>query len=264
MFQSNAAKEVLYIFLWLIGIIFVYALVHTYLLEPTKSHHANAQPIHATSNTSTSHQVKLPKDKVSSKINTDKILTMPKVVAPVSVVKVPVTAKMIQPVPKIQKYSKKEALLNTHNKKVSERNNASSLPIKIPTVEKTVTIAKTTQSKYISTIPHITAIVKVPSIIATPTVVTVPSVPSTPSLPTVPSIPSVKKISIPNTAVKLETEIIERKTMRDTEITRDKSMRRLSTEISRDEQMKLLDTARKHVIEQAEASRKKAMSALNQ
>jgi len=37
MFQSNAAKEVLYIFLWLVGIIFFYALVHTFILEPSQN-----------------------------------------------------------------------------------------------------------------------------------------------------------------------------------------------------------------------------------
>ena len=148
MFKSNAAKEVLYIFLWLIGIIFVYALVHTYLLEPTTSHHTNAQPIHATLNTSTEHPLTPSTDKVSSSENVKKILVMPKVVAPV-------TAKVIQPVLRIPKDSKKEASLNTHDKKVSGQNNASSLQIKIPTVQKviqvpsvkkTVTLVKTTQS----------------------------------------------------------------------------------------------------------------------
>ena len=41
MFQSNAAKEVLYIFLWLIGIIFVYGLVHTLLLESSNNNVTN-------------------------------------------------------------------------------------------------------------------------------------------------------------------------------------------------------------------------------
>jgi len=36
MFQSNTSKEILYIFLWLVGIIFFYGLVHTFILEPSQ------------------------------------------------------------------------------------------------------------------------------------------------------------------------------------------------------------------------------------
>jgi len=34
MFQTNTAREIFYIFLWLGGIIFLYALVFTFFLEP--------------------------------------------------------------------------------------------------------------------------------------------------------------------------------------------------------------------------------------
>ncbi len=262
MFQSNAAKEVLYIFLWLIGIILLYALVHTFLLEPS----TNTHPVADT--TSTKTDVKPRKDNLSSSIKTDKVPTVAKTTTPsVSpIVKKPTANKLVQAVPK---NAKKVHTPSINEKKVSKQDNISlrkvTTPtavhkrIKLPSAESTITTLKSTKKKN----P-----LKVPTLITIPSAISVPSLPSIPSIPSVPvktpSIPNVDKISAPQVKRSIQTNTIQTKKVVDTTVKSDTPMETLGREISRDEKMKLIETARKHVIEEAEISRKKAMDAFNQ
>ena len=77
MLKSNTAKEVLYIFLWLIGISLFYTLVYTFILEPSDEKSKNTHDKHAIKSTIT-HSNKT----ISSHNNTHTNLSTEKVPTP--------------------------------------------------------------------------------------------------------------------------------------------------------------------------------------
>jgi len=178
MFQSNAAKEVLYIFLWLIGIIFFYGLIHTFLLEPSK----NA--------ISTSHVKHITSKDISQEI----------LATSTSVVQMPVVTKVkrVEQKVKVTKTVKKE--VHTVAKKVSEKKVPTLVVKKVPEKEKKKTLIYDSSSPHIK-IPTVPTVTKASSqiLLKVPEVATVKKVisPSTPkqntsiSVPTIPSVPSV-------------------------------------------------------------------------
>jgi len=80
MLQNNTAKEIFYIFVWLVGIIFFYALVHTFILEPSqnKNETSTAKHVQQTQIIYTDKHL-VSKEKIHTKINIEKpsISTMP-------------------------------------------------------------------------------------------------------------------------------------------------------------------------------------------
>ncbi|HIP27990.1 MAG TPA: hypothetical protein EYG82_02320, partial [Sulfurovum sp.] len=80
MLKSNTAKEVLYIFLWLIGISLFYTLVYTFILEPSDEKSKNTHEKHAIKSTIT-HSNKT----ISSHKNTHTKISIEKVPTPIKV-----------------------------------------------------------------------------------------------------------------------------------------------------------------------------------
>jgi len=229
MFQTNTAREIFYIFLWLAGIILLYTLVHTFILEPsnekaTTSHnaHAIASKEHKTPTASKEPISKKEEKHTQSHTNVaTEAVSTPQVAVPVKVAKVEVVQK-----------SKVETA---------------------PKVKDNTTLEKVDKELLQNTVESSVKAVSTPSV---PSVVTMPkesiSIPSTPSVPTVPTVSNNEMGKITKAPVK----IIE-KTEEITVLTKE-----LKKELSRDEKMELIESARELVIKQAEDARNKAMESL--
>ncbi len=234
MLKSNAEKEVLYIFLWLIGIIFVYTLVHTFLLEPSTSHKvatSNKPATYPRHTTATKNHIAPDKDKIVSTANTKNALVEPQAIAAISVIKI----------------SKKKVLDKNDNGKVSKMvhkaiqttsTQKTIIKVKTPNKVKILKMIKKVKSKHIDIASYTAKTSEVPNV---PSLPSVPSIPSIPSVPSVPAPLSVEKI--------LPIQVLKMKTIKNEQI------KRLDAEINREKHIKLIDTARKHVIEKAEMSR---------
>ena len=244
MFQTNTAREIFYIFLWLVGIILLYALVYTFILEPSHGENASSQHTYATENTKqttptvSKHEIAKTVEKhIQSHTKVaDKAVSTASVSVPVKVTKV-VTVAKVEAIQKPQAEAIKEVKTST-----------------IVKVKESVTIEKVSIEKKTANKPLQSAVqtVSTPSV---PSAVTMPketiSIPSTPSVPTVPT------VSQPETLKVVKTPVKEAKTKEITVATE-----ALKKELSRDEQMELIESARELVIKEAEDARNKAMEAI--
>ena len=258
MFQTNTAKEILYIFLWLVGIILLYGLVHSFILEPHNTSHTHAE---ATKDTSSVHE----KQTSVKKVVAHKAI---KVATPVAVAKAPKVIKVAQTlvtkqVEKIQKIEthptitpdvKKVPTKEVVNAKVSVEKMPSVPQVPKLDVEKVPT--KETISAKVS-------VKKTPSI-STPTVPQAPKMVTTPKssikIPTIPTVPTVLTTS---TSQKISTEtpkVITEQENEKKEIT--KATEALEKELSQDEKMELVEKARQMVIDEAEKARNEALKAI--
>jgi len=224
MFQTNTAREIFYIFLWLGGIIFLYALVFTFFLEPnTKKDKHTLQTINNISNV----------EKEKTPVNKMIVHTSTKVAKPTTVTKAPKAIKIKQTV--ITKHVEQKPTVTPTMKKVETKE----------TVTPEVIVKK---EQTIST----------PAVPQTPKSVTVPertiAIPSIPDVPTVPT-NTTTKVSPTKTQKIVPEQKIEKK-----EIT--KATVALEKELSRDEKMQLIEKARQIVIDEAEKARNETLKAI--
>lgn len=171
MFQSNSTREISYIFLWLIGIIAFYTLIHTYVLEP-----------HTTSST-THTNITL---KNTKNVETLVVNTSPKLENNVIVKKEIITEEVFTAV--------------SVPKKVATE--ASVVELKDITVQTVVTkkiehLENIPQSVSTPSVPNVPHIIKVETV----------SIPSTPTLPSVPTVISLTPVSQPIVPIMPSTHI---------------------------------------------------------
>jgi hypothetical protein len=221
MFQSNAAKEVLYIFLWLIGIIFVYGLVHTFLLEPSNESVSSNHAKYAVTVESDKHKEKTATTSNHTQTNAGNTVSIPTVVVPVSVSKVPEVPKVAHtPAKKKIEVATPDhasslasnmvhALTETTTSKTEINADSAAKKATLDKIEVTKTVAlpkvvtpvanlsndthtaKQTKNKSIEDVAKVKSVETVSITPQKPSLVTVPSVPS---VPTVPSVPNIKKV----------------------------------------------------------------------
>ena len=263
MLQTNTAKEIFYIFLWLAGIIFLYALVYTFILEPSSGDHTATHPKHLV--TSDAHQSTTQANTVhtasEAKIHVVEAVEAPKAVTPVTVTKVTHKIKKLAINNKVPtsttetvKVTDKKKMVETVKKEVKasvETPMVNSIDEKTKSTKAQVEVEKVTQSSTntVST-PSVPQAVSIPK-----HTISIPSTPSVPSVPTMPNSEKIEKVEVQKTTVKLKEETQKKeKTVVPT--------KELKKVLSRDEEMKLIETARQHVIEKAEAAREEAMKSL--
>jgi hypothetical protein len=257
MLKSNSAREIFYIFLWLGGIIFLYALVEMYILEP--SHYNNNKTAHAeqssAQHSTTTLQSKKPlttkHETPLTHSNIPKIVDVPKAITPV------VATKAIH---KVEKIVNSDKAVATKTKTVNEtkqithfEDSKQKKKISIQTPEHT---SKNTKKATNTPIKNVQKEARSPlQVPTTPSTVSdVVSIPSTPSVPSMPTMPkSTTAIQTKTTSVPKE-ETQEPKTV--------PAIEELEKALSQDEEMQLIETARQHVIEEAEAAREAVMQAL--
>ncbi|CAA6821752.1 MAG: Unknown protein [uncultured Sulfurovum sp.] len=178
--NNNAAREVIYIFLWLIGIIFMYALLHICVLEPSSSDEKNQMKIVnstiSNQNTEVKEKVtprnqKLIDTRVHNKLDlqavTNRNIVEQKSEINVTVVKMENTTVIIP----IENTKKNETTLSQEEDK------------------KEVTNKKEKQNTNSNLLPNI------PSLPVLPTVSSIPKAPALPSVPTVTLPVSVEKVN---------------------------------------------------------------------
>jgi hypothetical protein len=257
MFKLNTTKEIFYIFLWLIGIIAFYALVHTYILE-SKSDTSSAHKTNHVSNKVVAAQT------VLAHASEDKTIIVPikteKITTPIhtsnnKVVPVDLTNDVsiaVKDTKKIPKVSKTKIVPKKEKENLNEVAHVASAPIDIAKAKKEVVISKQKIDTNIVTKVEAIAVVEekhnpkisTPSIPSIPSVVTAISVPSVPVAPSVPSTPSI---------VKDDTKKIngsDESKNKDLDL----QIEKLTHELSIDDKMKLIESAHQLVIEKAEAS----------
>jgi hypothetical protein len=259
MFQTNTTREIFYIFLWLAGIILLYALVYTFILEPSDGKNASSQHAYATTNTkhttptvSKKEIAKTVEKHIQShtKVPT-KAVSTPHVTVPVKVAKV-VTVTKVEAVQKAQAEAIKEVKTSTvaKGKESVTLEKVSTAPVK--EISKVSVENKVVNKPLQSTVKSSIQTVSTPSV---PTAVTMPketiSIPTTPSVPTVPTVAQHETVKVEKAPVK------EAQTKEITVATE-----ALKKELSRDEKMELIESARELVIKQAEDARNKAMESL--
>ena len=260
MLKSNTAREIFYIFLWLGGIILLYALVEMYILEPshynsTTSHteqlvenHTNSAQ-HTTENMSKVHTTNVVK--IEEKTDRETLKT----VTPVVVTKVTHKVEKLAVNDKVVALKTETGKVITQKKSVpdikKDEKVSANTPVVVSTKKETKTIEKVVQKKTISPVQALVT-PSVPEVVSMPK--SVISIPSTPSIPSVPTMPNSHTVNAQKTTVAVK----EPKQMHETApVTKE-----LKKVLSRDEEMKLIETARQHVIEKAEAAREEAMKAL--
>lgn len=298
MLKSNAAKEVFYIFLWLIGIIFFYSLVHTFLLEPsttTVTHTQHLADVKKTEDTDSTVQNVSKEPSPTIEIKNAKLTVIKEQketiknvlsVAEVSTVEVdsnkPNKAnKSSNPLGKI-KDLKIESITqkNISTPKVphiaNQTKSTLSVPStpsvpSVPTIHTLIPKIKSTQINENREQNKTKKILKIVTKSLTKQNISIPTIPeevtsqikqklSMPSVPSVPSIPS-----IPETINSFKTPIInaipkvEDKKI-DKELTT--SIKALEKELSQKGKLNLLKTAREHVRDNAETARQKLIEDL--
>jgi len=248
MFQTNTAREIFYIFLWLAGIILLYALVQTFILEPSHGENANSKHTYTTENTkqttptvSKNEIAKTVEKHIQShtKVPSD-VVSIPHVPVPVKVSKIVTVAK---------EEAIKEVKIST-DAKLKESvtiEKLSTAPVK--KVSKVSIVNKIANKPLQSTVKNSIQTVSTPSV---PSPVTMPK--GTISIPTTPSVPTVPIVSQHETLKVLKAPVKEAKTKEITIATE-----ALKEELSSDEKMKLIESARELVIKEAEDARNKAM-----
>ena len=261
MLQTNTAKEIFYIFLWLAGIIFLYALVYTFILEPSSDDHTATHTKHLV--TSDAHQSTTQANTVhtasEAKIHVVEAVEAPKAVTPVTVTKVTHKIKKLAINNKVPTSTTETVKVTDKKKMVETVKKEVKASVETPMVksidEKTkstkVQVEKVTQSSTdtVST-PTVPQAVSIPK-----HTISIPSTPSVPSVPTMPNSKKMEKVEVQKTTVKVKEEAQKKeKTVVPT--------KELKKVLSRDEEMKLIETARQHVIEKAEAAREEAMKSL--
>jgi len=215
MFQTNTAREIFYIFLWLAGIILLYALVQTFILEPSTDSHTDAHKTHATLDNQTKEQ----HEKTTTHVKA--------VAAPINVAKTIKVKEMIK-VPTKQTVVAEKPI---HEKVIKE----------VVTTKHMVAPVVTEAVKKIST-PTVPTIPK-----------TTISIPTAPSVPSVPSQVVTKEVSIETkketahiqkkTELSTETEALKKELTQDEEIELIEKARQLvieKAEATREEAMKSL------------------------
>lgn len=234
MFQTNTAREIFYIFSWLVGIIVVYALVDTFILEPKADKESHSMQI--VQNNAHKDVSAIEKKSVSTKSVATKQVT--KVSKPVSVTKVPQVVTVTQPA-KVQK---------THPTSTQK------------SIDKPV-VKKTDATKSVS--PQDTSLEKAQSI-SSPTIPQMPKTvtthESTIKIPTIPSVPAVPTAS-PSKKNTTETPtIITPEKTEKKDIT--KATDALEKELSQEDRIQLIEKSRQMVIEEAEKARNEALEAI--
>jgi len=220
MFQSNTSKEILYIFLWLVGIVFVYALVHSFLLEPSQTKTSTKHDIHSASNTvkkasiihnSSSSHIKIP-DVTKVESVTSSIVS-PKTIKPQAVVHETIK----EPKTDIPQNAAKAPT----EEKASLIHNSSSSHIKIPDVPTVTKVESATSSivlpKTIKPQAVVHETIKEPKVPTVENTVssstkqdnTAINLPSIPSVPSIPSIKKVKDMELLDTATKHVNELVK-------------------------------------------------------
>jgi hypothetical protein len=261
MFQTNTAKEIFYIFLWLAGIILLYALVYTFILEPSDGKNASSQHAYATTNTKQTTPTVSKKEIAktvekhiqSHTIVPTKAVSTPHVTVPVKVAKV-VTVTKVEAIQKAQAEAIKEVKTSTvaKGKESVTLEKVSTAPVK--EISKVSVENKVVNKPLQSTVKSSIQTVSTPSV---PSAVTMPketiSIPTTPSVPTVPTVAQHET----ETAKVVKVPVKEAQTKEITVATE-----ALKKELSRDEKMKLIESARELVIKEAEDARNKAMESL--
>lgn len=248
MLKSNAAKEVFYIFLWLIGIIFFYSLVHTFLLEPsttTVTHTQHLADVKKTEDTDSTVQNVSKEPSPTIEIKNAKLTvikeqkeTIKNVLSVAEVSTVEVDSN---------KPNKANKSSNPLEKIKSTQINENREQNKTKKILKIVTKSLTKQNISIPTIPEeVTSQIKQK--------LSMPSVPSVPSIPSIPETINSFKTPIINAIPKVEDKKIDK------ELTT--SIKALEKELSQKGKLNLLETAREHVRDNAETARQKLIEDL--
>jgi len=250
MFNTNKAKDIFYIFLWIAVTILLYILVHTFIWEPSTDTASSTYTKHTSTTVKekTEHSVQQKNTPIE---NTKKLLKHQEVpvhntteVAKTVVVDEVVKSVKTVEIPKIKHEPTPHTDVIKTVKKV------------VPQVSKKETIIQEKVENKIPVVNIPSRDIAVPSV---PQAVNMPeksiSIPTTPSVPSVPSVDIVEK-SVPtmqHSAVKeVTTQMQEQTTQKDS----------LPKELNRDEKMELVEKARQLVIEKAEAARDEMMKSL--
>lgn len=256
--NSNTAKEIGYIFLWLTGIILFYALVHTFLLEPSSGKQAHTKYTQLTSDeiTSTAHKAETKVQHVQTVISVAKdetkhVVAVPTPVTLVKKISAPLKTEVkVKNIPVI--HVKKEVPTSTQ---ASSTITEVALPIEVVKVS-------TKPSKLVEVPKADVPKIDIPKVEKAMTDVKLPTLPSVPTVPTV-STP----VSIPVSVIQVPQQVDEKvekkiETEKIIEEVKEKFMLEINSTYNREKSMKLLETARQHIIEKAEAAREAATKAL--
>ncbi|MCF6244677.1 MAG: hypothetical protein L3J43_06540 [Sulfurovum sp.] len=235
MFKSNTQKEIFYIFVWLIGIILLYTLVHTFILEPSQdknetphdAHTLQSHTIHQTTHLVSENKI----DKVKSEIKQPKIPEIPK---------------------------KTETSIQTPIKSTTTKQTTSIEKNKTPTPQSEKIELNIEEPKAIPT-PNIPKAVDVPTKIL--------SIPTTPTLPSVPSVPNTNtqenKKETTERIKPLKKEALSSKENGQIKKVNNVSAEREKT-LNTDINIKRIETERQQVIREAQTVREEAIKLLAQ
>ena len=171
MFQNNnAAREIFYIFLWLLGIVLFYTLVHAFLLEPSsnKSKHIKTTNVHIadkketksgdtntvthTVNPEITHSIKPVIESTSIKVSTEhiEIQKLPKGEMPMTSVPdvptVPTIPTLFTPITDINSSQVKQPIARNNQTVLIEKKNATQKLLEVAKENATPTV-KTTYTR---------------------------------------------------------------------------------------------------------------------
>lgn len=299
MFKTNSAREMFYIFLWLMGIIAFYTLIHTYFLEPSSGHtttpHVQKETKHeiqavATQATTTQEQTKTQIVQKETKPTVQTVPTVPtpvKVSTPVQALKAPVKeeTKPVEKAPVVSAVHSPVKIISTTQETAKETTASDEKPTVIKPVQKVSTPApvqtlvtsvpkaqaatakkpevKAVEAKVIqeitSPLQTLTTPVK-PVTIEGATKASPSAVTQAPTVPTVPTV--VTPVSVVSVAQSKPVEVEVTSVKVDKQVSAEKQIEETKpteTSTDRDATMQILENAREQIIKKAEEARAEAM-----
>ncbi|MEA1879671.1 MAG: hypothetical protein U9N11_03390 [Campylobacterota bacterium] len=175
MLDNNAMREVIYIFLWLIGIIFMYALLHTYILEPSSSNEKSQ--IHTLENTIDNVKT-TPNDKNREKVTPPKKVDTYKISS----------KKHDADIASKSNTKNTEKKMNTTIVKVEDTTVVIPIQIEKKNTILSSKVKETTENKILPNIPSL------------------PTLPKVSSVPKAPTLPSVPLVTVPVSVENIDTD----------------------------------------------------------